>query len=54
MKGRQIDWKEVRKILPEKPILWKCKHICEFLKVHALTHLIKAFGIFSCNVHKLQ
>ena len=43
MTAKVVDWKEVRKKLPEKPETWKIHQLCEFLKEYGLSHVTQAF-----------
>jgi len=44
MTAKKVDWPEVRKILPAKPDVWKCKDLCAFLEGHDLSSVIDAFS----------
>jgi hypothetical protein len=43
MTAKKVDWPEVRKNIPAKPVLWECNDLCAFLEGHDLSSVVDAF-----------
>jgi len=44
MTAKKVDWPEVRKNIPAKPVLWECNDLCAFLEGHDLSSVVDAFS----------